>query len=283
MRLPRGQSSQVRAVTQSRRQWSSMRLRLAAALAAVLAALVPAAALAGAISVANVSANVTFAVTLASGTVTTAATNLNAADWADTTGTATGWNGTIAVYRFSYVSTWAAGASHALSTTAAGTYTGVVHDATYKVTVTSDGGTTVVLAWTGTQVGSGTATKGVAFAVGTNGLTITFASGTTYVNTDKYTVRADVLATTALTLAGPGACVAGPGAVNAPTWLNNNAVVTSGTSTTFGAAVKILTDATNTGTGAWTCTPKAKLSVDSNTGLAGSYLATAQYSIVSGP
>jgi len=257
--------------------------RLAAAIAAMGAALVPGTALAGAISVANVGANATFTVTLGAGTVTTAATNLNAADWSDTTGTATGWNGTIAVQRFTLVSNWAAGASHALSTASAGTYTGTVNDAFYKVTVTSDGGTTVVVAYTGTQSGSGTATKGSPFAVGTNGLTITFLSGTTYVTTDAYTVRADVLATTAVTLAGPGTCVAGTGAVNPPTWTNNAATVTSGTSTTFGAAVKILTDATNTGTGVYTCTPKAKLSVDSNTGLSGSYTATAQYTIVSGP
>jgi hypothetical protein len=257
--------------------------RCTGALAAMLVALVPSAAFAGAISVANVGANATFALTLSSGTITSAATNLNPADWSDTTGTSTGWNGTIAVYRFSYVSSWTVGASHALSTTAASTYTGTVHDANYKVTVTSDGGTTVVLAYTGTESGSGTATKGSAFAVGTNGLTITFASGTTYVSTDKYTVLTDVLATTALTLADPGTCVAGTGAVNPPSWTNNTAVVTSGTSNTFGTAVKILTDATNTGTGAYTCTPKATISVDSNTGLAGSYQATAQYTIVSGP
>ena len=261
---------------------NAMRARCAAALAATLAALVPGVALAGAISVANVGANATFTVTLASGTVTTAATNLNPADWSDTTGLTTGWNGTIAVERFVFVSNWVPGASHALVSNAASTYTGTTNDANYKVTVTSDGGTTVVIAWTG-RSGSGTATKGTAFAVGTHELTIDFASGTTYVNTDKYTVRADVLATTALTLAGPGACVAGTGAVNPPSWTNNAATVTGGTYNTFGAAVKILTDATNTGTGVYTCTPKAKLSVNSNTGLAGAYTATAQYTIASGP
>jgi hypothetical protein len=261
----------------------TMRARCAAVLAATLVALVPRVALAGAISVANVGANATFTVALGSGTVTTAATDLNAADWSDTTGLTTGWNGTIALQRFVFVSNWVPGASHALVSNLAGTYTGTSNDANYKVTVTSDGGTTVVIAWTGTEAGSGTATKGTASAVGTRGLTINFVSGTTYVNTDKYTVRADVLATTALTLAGPGACVAGTGAVNPPSWTNNAATVTSGTYNTFGSAVKILTDATNTGTGVYTCTPKAKLSVDSNTGLAGSYTATAQYTIVSGP
>ncbi|HSP64793.1 MAG TPA: hypothetical protein VLO10_01255, partial [Candidatus Deferrimicrobium sp.] len=99
----------------------------------------------------------------------------------------------------------------------------------------------------------------------------------------KYISRNDVLATSALVMAGAGTCVAGTGAVNAPTWTNTAATITAGTPTSFGTAVKFLTDATNTGTGAWTCTPKATLSIDPNTGLAGSYTATAQYTIVSGP
>jgi hypothetical protein len=261
-----------------------MRRRVLAGLLAPLIALAPVAALAaGAISVANVTANVSFAITLTSGTVTSAATNLNAADWSDTTGTTTGWNGTIAVQQFSRSGPWTVGASHALVSTAAGTYTSAVHDANYKVTVTSDGGTTVVIAWTGTESGSGTATKATAFAVGTRGLTINFASGTTYTTADVYSVRADALATNALTLAGAGTCVAGTGAVNPPTWTNATAVVTAGTTTTFGTPVKFLTSATNTGTGAYTCTPKATLSADANTALAGSYTATAQFTIVSGP
>jgi hypothetical protein len=260
-----------------------MRPRCTAALAAALAALVPGVALAGAISVANVGANATFVVTLGSCTCTTATTNLNAADWSDTTGTTTGWNGTLAVDQFSHTGTWVAGASHALSTTAAGAYTGTTHDATYTVTVTSDGGTTVVLSYVGAESGSGTATKGSAFTVGTKGLTITFASGTTYTSTDKYISRNDVLATSALVMAGIGTCSTTTGAVNAPTWTNTAATITGGTPTTFGAAVKLLTDATNTGTGAWTCTPKAKLTIDPNTGLAGGYTATAQYTVVSGP
>ena len=262
-----------------------MRPRCTAALAAALAALVPGVALAaGAISVANVGANATFTVTLGSCTCTTAATNLNAADWSDTTGTTTGWNGTLAVQQFRHTGSWAAvGASHALSSTAAGAFTGTTHDATYTVSVTSDGGTTVVLSWAGAEAGSGTATKGTAFAVGTKGLTIIFLSGTTYVNTDKYISRNDVLATSALVFAGAGACVAGTGAVNAPTWTNTAATITAGTPTTFGTAVKFLTSVTNTGTGAWTCTPKATLTIDPNTGLAGSYTTTAQYTVVSGP
>lgn len=263
-----------------------MGLRCAAA-AGALAALIPSVALAaGAISVANVSANATFTVTLGSCSCTSAATNLNAADWSDTTGTTTGWNGTLAVYQFVHTGTWAAvGASHALSSTAAGAYTGTTHDAAYTVSVTSDGGTTVAVSWTGAESGSGTATKGTAFTVGTKGLTITFASATTYANTDKYISRNDVLATSAMVMAGAGTCATTTGAVNTPTWVaaGTTATITAGTPTSLGTAVKLLSSTTNTGSGAWTCTPKATLSIDPNTGLAGSYTATAQYTIVSGP
>ena len=260
-----------------------MRSRCAAAVGAALAALIPSVALAGSISVANVGSNATFTVTLGSCACTTAPTNLNAADWSDTTGTTTGWNGTLAVYRFTHTGAWVVGASHALASTAAGAFTGITHDATYTVTVTSDGGTTVALSYVGAETGSGTATKGAAFAVGTKGLTIDFASGTTYAATDKYTSRNDVLATSALVMAGIGTCTTSTGAVNAPTWTNTAATITAGTPNTFGTAVKFLTDTTNTGSGAWTCTPTATLTIDPNTGLAGSYTATAQYTIVSGP
>ena len=261
-----------------------MRPRHAAALAAAVAALIPSAAFAaGAISVANIGANATFVVTLGSCACTTAATSLNPADWSDTTGTTTGWNGTLAVYQFSHTGAWVAGVSHALSTTAAGAFTGTTHDAVYTVLVTSDGGTTVVISWAGAESGSGTATKASAFAVGTKGLTITFATGTTYTNADKYISSNDVLGTSALTMAGAGTCVAGTGAINAPTWTNTAQTIVGGTPTAFGTAVKILTSATNTGTGVWTCTPKATLTIDPNTGMAGSYTATAQYTIVSGP
>ncbi len=257
-----------------------MRSRSAAALAAAVVALVPSSA--AAISVANVGANASFSLTLGSCTCTTATTNLNAADWADNSGTATGWNGTVAVQQFTHTGAWAV-TGHALSTTAAGAFTGTTHDAVYTVSVTSDGGTTVVVSWAGAETGSGTATKASAFAVGTKGLTITFATGTTYTNADKYVSKNDVLGTSALTMAGTGTCVAGTGAVNAPTWTNTAQPIVAGTPTAFGTALKFLTSATNTGTGAWTCTPKARLKVDPNTGLAVSYTATAQYTIVSGP
>jgi hypothetical protein len=238
----------------------------------------------GALSVASVGA-ATFAVTLNSGTVTTAATNLNAGTYGDTTGSGAGWNGTLALYRFVNTQAWVPNGT-ALSTNTSATYTGTANNAWYSVAVTANAATTVNITWSGQESGSGTATKGSAFAVGTLGLTITFASAVTYLTTDTYTIKADVLPTTALTMAAGGACVAqgttATGA-NLPTMTNTSANITGGTYNTFGSAVKVITAAVNAGIGSFICTPKATISTDSNLTWASSYTATAQYSIVTGP
>jgi hypothetical protein len=226
-----------------------------------------------------------FAVTLGSGTVTTAATNLNSGNYSDTTGSGAGWNGTVALEQFVNTQSWVPTGS-ALSTNTSGGYTGTVVDANYQVTVTSDGGTTVAVAWTGTESGSGTATKNAAFTVGTHGITITFATGTTYVATDRYNIKADVLATSAMTMAVGGSCTAtgttGTG-TNIPVMINTASTVTGGTYNAFGAAVKVISGPVGEGLGTFTCTPKATLSVDSNNALSGSYTANAQFTIATGP
>ena len=130
------------------------------------------------------------------------------------------------------------------------------------------------------------ATKGCAFAIGTLGLTITFNAANTYLTTDTYTIKADVLPTTALAMATGGSCVAQgttASGTNLPTMTNTSATITGGTYNTFGAAVKVITAAVNAGIGTFICTPKATISTDSNLTWASSYTATAQYSIVTGP
>jgi len=226
-----------------------------------------------------------FAVTLSSGTVTTAATNLNSGNYSDTTGSGAGWNGTIALQQFVNTQAWVPSGT-ALNSNASNGYTGNTADANYSVTVSSDGGTTVTVAWTGTESGSGTATKGSAFNIGTKGISITFKSGNTYLTTDSYTIKADVLATSAMTMATGGSCVAtGTTATgtNIPSMTNTSATVTGGTYVTYGTAVKVITVPVGQGLGTFTCTPKSTLSVDSNTALPGSYTANAQFTIATGP
>ena len=128
----------------------------------------------GALSVASVGA-ATFTVTLNSGTVTTAATNLNAGTYSDTTGSGAGWNGTLALYRFVNTQAWVPNGTALLTNTSA-TYTGTANNAWYSVAVTAQAATTVNVTWSGQESGSGVATKGSAFAIGTLGLTITFAT-----------------------------------------------------------------------------------------------------------
>ncbi len=152
--------------------------------------------------------------------------------------------------------------------------------------MTAQASTTVNVTWSGQESGSGVATKGSAFAIGTLGLTITFNAANTYLTTDTYTIKADVLPTTALTMATGGSCVAQgttASGANLPTMTNTAATITGGTYNTFGSAVKVITAAVNTGIGTFICTPKATISTDSNLTWASSYTATAQYSIVTGP
>ena len=226
-----------------------------------------------------------FAVTLGSGTVTTAATNLNSGNYSDTTGSGAGWNGTIAVQQFVNTGAWVVTGT-ALQTTASAGYTSATQLATYTVAVTADGGTTVTVSWSGSESGSGTATKGSAFAIGTRGLTITFAAANTYLVSDRYNIKADVMLTSAMTMAAGGSCSAtGTTATgtNIPSMTNTSATVTGGTYNTFGSAVKVITVPAGQGLGTFTCTPKATLSIDSNNSWPGSYTATAQFTIATGP
>ncbi len=238
----------------------------------------------GSLSLASVG-TAAFAVTLSSGTVTTPATSLNSGNYADTTGSGAGWNGTLALQQFVNTQAWVPTGT-ALNSNTSGGYTGTSLDANYQVTVSSDGGTTVAAAWTGTESGSGTATKGSAFAIGTKGITITFKSGNTYLTSDTYSIRADVLATSAMVMAAGGSCTAtgttATGA-NIPSMTNTSATVTGGTYNTYGSAVKVITAPAGFGLGTFTCAPKSTLSVDSNTAIPGSYTANAQFTIATGP
>ncbi len=197
--------------------------------------------------------------------MTTAATNLNSGNYADTTGSGAGWNGTIALQQFVNTQAWVPTGS------ALANNNSPVTRATPRTPTTRcrdlgwrhhRGGV-----WTGTESGSGTATKNAAFAVGTKGITITFATGTTYLASDRYNIRADVLATTAMTMATGGSCTAtGTTATgtNIPAMINTSSTVTGGTYNTYGTAIKVISAPVGQGLGTFTCTPKSTLSVDSN-------------------
>jgi hypothetical protein len=215
-----------------------------------------------------------------------AAANLAVADWSDTTGSGAGWNGTMAVSLFNDTGTWATtGGGHSLASTASGVYTGSATQGYYVVTVTSDSGSSVNANVTGSESASITGgAHGSPLAVGSHGVTITFAGGTTYSSGDQYTIHVGNLPASALVL-GAGSSITANGSTSAaaPAFANNGATVTGGTATSVGSGVKFVSAALNTGMGSFHVSPNGTIAFDPNLDWAGSYVAQASYSIVTGP
>lgn len=215
-----------------------------------------------------------------------AAANLAVADWSDTTGSGAGWDGTMAVSLFNDTGTWTTtGGSHSLASTSSGVYTGTATQGYYLVTVTGDTGTSVNANVTGTE--STTISGGVhgsAVAVGTHGVTITFATGTTYTSGDQFTIHVGNLPASALVL-GAGSSITANGSTTAaaPAFTNSGSTVTGGTATSVGSGVKFVSAALNTGMGSFHVSPNGTIAFDPNLDWAGSYVAQVSYSIVTGP
>jgi fibronectin-binding autotransporter adhesin len=213
------------------------------------------------------------------------------APWSDTTGTGNGWNGTIAVSDFSYTGAWtlASGTTQTLATTAAGNYSDTVDGVTYTVKVGTGGsGTSTPFTYSSNDPndtsGSGTATNGSATAVGLEGLTITFTSGTTYSSGDTYYVHVGTESASACILNSASGSIT-PAAGNTstpPVFVNSGTTVSGGGATTLGTAIKFVSAAIYTGMGTFTVVPGMNVTTDSSS-WAGAYSATVQYTIASGP
>jgi len=214
--------------------------------------------------------------------------DLPAALWGDTTGTGDGWQGSVAASNFVYTGQWTpTGSSPALGSSSSASYTGSADGDTYTVSVTGVSGSTINFSYSSQNgaTGTGTATAGTAANVGTNGLTITFSSSTTYSTGDEYQIQVGSQNKNALTLADSGS----PASVapyqgttsTAPTFVNQTAAVTGGGST-YGTAVPILSAPTYTGMGEYTVTPAATVNTDINS-WAATYTGQIQYTISSGP
>jgi len=208
--------------------------------------------------------------------------------WGDTTGTGDGWQGSVAASNFIYTGQWTpTGSSPALGSSSSASYTGSADGDTYTVSVTGVSGSTINFSYSSQNgaTGTGTATAGTAANVGTNGLTITFSSSTTYSTGDEYQIQVGSQNKNALTLAdgGSSASVAPyQGTTStAPTFVNQTAAVTGGGST-YGTAVPILSAPTYTGMGEYTVTPAATVNTDINS-WAATYTGQIQYTIASGP
>jgi hypothetical protein len=261
---------------------------------AVVAAMVVLGSAATAVSAQTLSITAPASTTLPSTAISVGAltSGVNAANWAATSGTNVGWNGTLAVQQFHIVGTnaWVPGASHALANNNSGQYTGPTQAANYTVTVTAASAsatTTVNISYSGDETGTGTATKGTPYGPSPRGMTIDFLSGQAYATTDVYTSRVGNLATSALAVAQTTTSitlVSGSGGTNLPTATGGTSTVTSGTTSTYSTTpVKVVTAASGAGIGTFTVTPGVTLTWDPNNTWALAYTASAQYTIASGP
>ena len=249
----------------------------------------------GGLSISSMSAFTTATTSSAAGTL---ATPLNTATWADTTGSGSGWNGTLAVTQFIDQGAWAqtAGTTTALNTTSSGAYTGTAGVGYINVTVTQAGDTTsatsLAISYSDTEngattTGTATATKGSATTL-VHGLTITFATSTAYPQNAVYQSKYGILPTTALALNILQASVSPQGstlgAANDPLFVNNGSTVTAGGPSTYSASpVKFISALVLTGVGSFTVAGGATITWDPNNVWQANYTAGAQYTIASGP
>ena len=214
---------------------------------------------------------------------------LPAASWENTTGSGSGWHGTLAASDFSYTGQWMPqGSAPTLESTNGGTYTGTADGVYVTVTVGSGGSTTLTpYTWTDNQgnAGSGTANNGSPAMV-EQGVTINFASGTSYPSGSKYLMMVGTQSTSALILdtAATGASITAATGVTspAPVFQNDNTTVSGGSVATVGSAVQFLSAASDNGMGSYEVDPGVAVSVDANS-WAATYTATVQYTIVTGP
>jgi len=214
--------------------------------------------------------------------------DLPTALWGDTTGTGDGWQGSVAASNFVYTGQWTPiGSAPALGSSSSASYTGSADGDTYTVSVTGVSGSTINFSYSSQNgaTGTGTATAGTAANVGTNGLTITFSSSTTYSTGDEYQIQVGSQNKNALTLADSGSSGSISPYQNTtstpPNFVNPTATLTGGGST-YGTAVSILSAPVYAGMGKYIVTPSATINTDINS-WAATYTGQIQYTISSGP
>ena len=236
---------------------------------------------AGTLSVSNVQPG-----TLTGTVAGTATGTLPSADFADNTGTGSGWNGTVALSTFAYTGAWTVGTGATagdLASTSAGSYTGTNDGDTYTVTVTAGSASATWKSTYNQTGGTITLVANSPVAVGSFGVTITpsTASPTTS-GTFQVQVGAQPNSAVSLTTAD-GTVAANTGTTSTdPTLVNNATTVAGGGVGTLGTAVKAVSAAAGTGMGSYNVAPGASAVTDAAS-WAQTYTANAQYTIVSGP
>ena len=227
------------------------------------------------------------------GTVASTLTGiLPTATWSDTTGSGSGWNGSVAVSDLTYTGTWVAlGASPLLLTAASANFTGTDDGVTYTVqtgTITAGTGSfTYTSDESGDGSGNGSAAGGAAAAVGTRGLTITFGIQSLAPGS-SYRIKAGTQPATAVSLnpAATGAAITPSlGTLSpAPTFVGTGTTVPGGgvPQGSYGTAVRFLSAVVATGEGTYTVIPGISVATDASS-WAQLYTAGVQYTMSSGP
>ena len=216
---------------------------------------------------------------------------LPTAVWSDATGSGYGWNGTVAVSDFTYTGAWTNTGSPLVDATS-GAYTGTQDGVVFTVDATGISNGAGSFTWSSTastnSTGSGTAVASIATVLDTQGVSINFGTATETPGT-LFELQAGTQASSALSLlssaVGAGATVE-DGSLSAPPALVSAEATVSGPSTGpaegYGAAIKFVAAAANTGMGSYTVNPGVSFTADQNS-WANLYTANVEYSIVTGP
>jgi hypothetical protein len=184
----------------------------------------------------------------------------------DNRGSGAGWSATATSTHFIKVNSavMTSGSNNTVTSDSGSTYSSATQG-TYTITITT-GGTVgnAIFSVSGLESASNQ-TTGAGVAIGTRGVTATFASAT-YVIGDSWTIRVDVIPVTNLSV--------NPGSVTIITGSGTN--VTAGGSHTFSStsdATALISASYNYGLGSYSVTPSIQLTVPANS-YANSYSAT---------
>ena len=221
--------------------------------------------------------------------------SLPSAIWSDTTGSGSGWDGTISVSDFVYTGAWTGtNVATDLVSTASSPYAGFADGVFYSVTVNSPTSVTYTSTDKNDPSGTVSAVTNTPVSIGTSsGLTIDFKS---LVTGDVFEIQVGTQSDAALTLANTSANTSATIAASSslytgmPTFYAANAQVallggkTNATpsNSTVGSAAKFLTSAINSGMGAYQVSPGATISADPDS-WSHTYTANVLYDIVTGP
>jgi hypothetical protein len=216
---------------------------------------------------------------------------LPTAVWSDATGSGGGWNGTVAVSDFTYTGAWTTTGT-ALSDASSGAYTGTQDGLVFTVDATSISDGAGTFSWTSTattnNTGSGTAVASIATVLDGQGVSINFGIATETPGT-LFELQAGTQASSALSLlsdtSGAGVAVSDSSTSADPVLVSATTSVagpSTGVAQNYGAAIKFVAAAANTGMGSYTVNPGVTFNADVNS-WAALYTANVEYDIVTGP